>query len=382
MKKTSYAKMCFLCLLSASLMAVGCAATPSVTSAVPQAESAQDWKFHDIVTVDFVKPHITFPKPDNVLLIDSRPKQAKYDKGHIPTAINIPDTHFEKMTHLLPADKNTLLIFYCEGPECKLSHKSAQKAEAMGYKNVKVYMDGFPGWMKVPGHYAEVPVEFVKEQIDSKSPMTLVDSRPKEGKFDQGHIPTAINIPDTHFDKMTQLLPADKNQLLVFYCGGFDCKLSHKSAEKAIKLGYTQVKVFSAGYPAWLAATPAAADSSGKIAGEVKKGKLEGTMDIAQFDNLVKTSPSSIYLIDVRDPDEFAKANIKTSINIPVDKLEKQIGSLPVDKPIVFICGTGARSGESYYMMKDLRPAVKEVYYLEAEMKIKPDGSYTITAPK
>ncbi len=382
MKKTSYAKIFFLCLLSASLMAVGCAATPPVTSAVPPAESAQDWKFHDIVTVDFVKPHITFPKPDNVLLIDSRPKQAKYDKGHIPTAISIPDTHFDKMTHLLPADKNMLLIFYCEGPECKLSHKSAKKAEALGYTNVKVYMDGFPGWMKVPGHYAEVPVEFVMEQIDSKSVMTLVDSRPKQGKFDQGHIPTAISIPDTHFDKMTHLLPADKNQLLVFYCGGFDCKLSHKSAEKTIKLGYTQVKVFSAGYPAWLAAAPATADSSGKRAAEIKKGKLEGTMDIAQFDNLVKTSPSSMYLIDVRDPDEFAKANIKTSINIPVDKLEKQIGSLPVDKPIVFICGTGARSGESYYMMKDLRPAVKEVYYLEAEMKIKPDGSYTITAPK
>jgi rhodanese-related sulfurtransferase len=222
-------------------------------------------------------------------------------------------------------------------------------------------------------------VEFVKEKIDSRAPMTLVDSRPREGKYDTGHIPTAISIPDTHFDKMTHLLPADKNQLLVFYCGGFDCKLSHKSAEKSIKLGYTQVKVFSAGYPAWMAAVPAAAAGGPAV---VKAGKQEGTMDPAQFDQTVKADPKSLYLIDVRDADEFAKGHIPTSVNIPVDKLEKQIQTLAADKPIVFVCGTGARSGESYYMMKDLRPDVKQVYYIDAEMKFKADGSYSIAPPK
>jgi rhodanese-related sulfurtransferase len=378
MTKRTHITLVSTCILALSLLVMGCASTQPAPSATSQAEPEKDWMFHDIVTVDFVKSHVTVPKPDNVLLIDSRPKQAKYDKGHIPTAINIPDTQFEKMTNLLPADKSMLLIFYCEGPECKLSHKSAQKAEALGYKNVKVYMDGFPGWMKVPGHYAEVPVEFVKEAIDTKSEMVLVDSRPREGKYDQGHIPGAISIPDTHFDKMTNLLPVKKDMPLVFYCGGFDCKLSHKSAEKAIKLGYTQVKVFSAGYPAW----QAVAEAPQKPAGDIKKGKLEGTMDIAQFDSLVKTAPSSVYLIDVRDADEFAKGSLKNAINIPVDKLEKQIKSVAADKPIIFICGTGARSGESYYMMKDLRPEVKEVYYLDVEMKIKPDGSYTVTVPK
>ena len=378
MKPPKLVNLLTLLLLAISVLSFGCASTQSASSAAPQAQAEADWRFHDIVGIDFVKAHVVIPKPDNILLIDSRPKEAKYDKGHIPTAINIPDTHFDKMTHLLPADKNTLLIFYCEGPECKLSHKSAKKAEALGYKNVKVYMDGFPGWMKVPGHYAEVPVEFVKEKIDSKAAMTLVDSRPKEGKYDQGHIPTAISIPDTHFDKMTHLLPADKNQLVVFYCGGFDCKLSHKSAEKTIKLGYTQVKVFSAGYPAWMAAVPAAATAAPAT---VKAGKQEGTMDPAQFDQMVKTDPKGLVLIDVRDADEFAKGHIPTSVNIPVDKLEKQIQTLAADKPIVFVCGTGARSGESYYMMKDLRPDLKQVYYIDAEMKFKADGSYTIKMP-
>lgn len=361
----------------------GCAGVHQAATPVTQTESSTDWMFHDVVGIDFVKPYIIIPKPDNVLLIDSRPKEAKYDKGHIPTAINIPDTSFDKMTGLLPQDKKALLIFYCEGPECKLSHKSAKKAEALGYTQVKVYADGYPGWMKEKENYAEVPVAFVKNAMDSKTEMVLVDSRPKEGKYDQGHISTAISIPDTHFDKMTNLLPAKKDSLLVFYCGGFDCVLSHKSASKAIKMGYTNVKVFSAGYPAWQEMEAIAGKSTAASKGaQIKKGPLEGAIETAAFEKLITEKPSSIMLIDVRDPDEFARGTIKTAVNIPVDKLESQVKSLPADKPIVFICGTGARSGEAFYMLKDLRPELKDVYYIEAEIKFGKEGSYQIIEPK
>jgi rhodanese-related sulfurtransferase len=361
----------------------GCAGTQVASTPPVETESAADWKFHDIVGIDFVKPYITIPKPDNVFLIDSRPKEAKYDKGCIPTAINIPDTNFEKMTDLLPQDKSTLLIFYCEGIECKLSHKSAKKAEALGYTQVKVYAEGYPGWMKDPENYAEVPVEFIKNAFDSKTEMVLVDSRPKEGKYDQGHIPTAINIPDTQFDKMTNLLPVKKNTLLIFYCGGFDCKLSHKSASKAIKLGYANIKVFSAGYPAWEEMAAKSGIPSTAVQGSlIKKGPQEGAIETAAFEKIMLENPSSIMLIDVRDPDEFTKGAIKTAVNIPVDKLEAQVKKLPSDKPIVFICGTGARSGEAFYMLKDQRPELKEVYYLDAEIKFEKDNTYKITDPK
>jgi len=51
-----------------------------------------------------------------VMIIDSRPYKPKYVNGHIPTAVSIPDSQFDKMTDKLPQDKNTLLIFYCGGP--------------------------------------------------------------------------------------------------------------------------------------------------------------------------------------------------------------------------------------------------------------------------
>ena len=149
--------------------------------------------------------------------------------------------------------------------------------------------------------------------------------------------------------------------------------MSHKSARLAIGLGYKNVSVFSAGYPAWKKAFGAASTPL-----TVKTGKEEGTIDIASFEKILKENPQSIQLIDVRDKDEFSNGHFETAVNIPVDDLEKKVKTLTSGKPIVFVCSTGARSGESFYMLQDLRPDLKKVYYLEAGIDYQKDGSYKI----
>ena len=133
--------------------------------------------------------------------------------------------------------------------------------------------------------------------------------------------------------------------------------------------------VFAAGYPAWKKEMAAAAPA------KVTAGTEEGTIEIAAFEKIIKENPASIMLIDVRDPDEFAAGSFKSAVNIPTDELEGKISSLPSDKPVVFICSTGARSGEAYYMVQDVRPELKNVYYLEAEAAFEKDGSYIIKKP-
>jgi len=233
--------------------------------------------------------------------------------------------------------------------------------------------------MSVKSHYPSVSAEWVKSRLDKGEDMLLVDSRPKRAKYDKGHIPTAISIPDTQFNDFKGQLPARKDKLLVFYCGGLDCKLSHKSAAKAIAMGYTNVKVFAEGYPAWVAyaGKPAATTT----ATAVKAGQEEGSIDHDEFRRILAGAPESILLVDVRDADEYKKGSLKGAVNIPVDDLENKIKTLPTDKPIVFICGTGARSGESFYMVQDLRPELKEVFYLDGELTINKDGSYNIKKP-
>ena len=143
----------------------------------------------------------------------------------------------------------------------------------------------------------------------------------------------------------------------------------------AVQLGYKDVMVYAAGYPAWKQETAAAAPA------QVTAGAEEGTIDVAAFEKILMENPAGMMLIDVRDPDEYAAGSFDEAVNIPTDALEDKISSLPSDKPVVFVCSTGARSGEAYYMVQDIRPELKNVYYLEAEITFAKDGSYTIKKP-
>jgi len=366
------------------------AALLSLTTVVPTAALAADetasqtkagW-YHKRVDAEFVAKYAVLPKPEDVLIVDARPTARKYDPGHIPTALNIPDSQFDKLVDLLPKDKGSLLIFYCDGPECMLSHNSAFRAEKLGYSNIRVYADGYPDWLK-KGHIAAVSVPYIKKLIDDKAPLTLIDSRPKERKFDKGHIPGAISIPDLQFDKLVDRLPADKAAPLYFYCEGLSCKLSADSAAKAVKLGYTAVKVVPEGYPAWekLYGPGPTAEAAAPAAPAIQPGKESGTISLASFERIYKEAPTTIYLIDVREAAEFASGTFKGALNFPINTLEKRIDELPTDKPIVFFCGTSARSGEAHDMAKLYKPSLK-TYFLAAETKWSKDGSYRIAEPK
>ncbi len=335
------------------------------------AATKEGW-YPDVVDYDFIKQHAKIPKPKDVQIVDSRPKKRKYDRGHIPGAASIPDTQFNKLTDMLPENKDQLLIFYCGGVECKLSHKSAFKAEALGYTNIKVYADGFPDWKK-KGEHVAVSVQEIKRLMDKGENMVVIDSRPRKRKYDKGHIPGAISIPDSMFGKMTDQLPADKSIPLYFYCGGLHCPLSSKSAQKAMDLGYTNVKVVPEGYPAWKQAF------GSDQAPMIESGKEDGTISLASFNNIMKKAPESILLVDVRDPDEYAGGTISGAINIPIDAMEKEMENLPGDRPIVFFCGTAGRAGEAYDMLQMFKPQLK-AYFLNAEVTLTGDGKYAAKA--
>ncbi|CAB1062194.1 Rhodanese-related sulfurtransferase [Olavius sp. associated proteobacterium Delta 1] len=104
-----------LILCFALVLGIGYAST-ALASDTAKTGQPSDWKFHDIVDVAFVQQYAKLPQPEGAMIIDSRPYKAKYAKGHIPTAVSLPHSQFDKMTDKLAADKNALLIFYCQGP--------------------------------------------------------------------------------------------------------------------------------------------------------------------------------------------------------------------------------------------------------------------------
>ncbi|MEI7816703.1 MAG: rhodanese-like domain-containing protein, partial [Desulfuromonadales bacterium] len=110
---------------------------------------------------------------------------------------------------------------------------------------------------------AKPPVDVPKEMLittaeieklvakgPAKGAYFLYDSRPT-ARFIEGAIPTAVSLPYPEFDKNLDKLPKDKNALVIFYCSGVTCNMSPGSADKAKKLGYTNLKVYKDGMPAW-----------------------------------------------------------------------------------------------------------------------------------
>ncbi len=61
----------------------------------------------------------------------------------------------------------------------------------------------------------------VKTLLEAEAPVMVLDSRPKRAKYDKGHIPGALSMPDSKFDEYKGLLPQGKSIPLVFYCGGY-----------------------------------------------------------------------------------------------------------------------------------------------------------------
>ncbi|KAF0166393.1 MAG: rhodanese-like protein [Rhodocyclaceae bacterium] len=347
--------------------------TAAVAADAAVTQPKEGW-YKALVDFDFMRQNVDIPLKKGVMIIDSRPAARQYDPGHIPGAVNIPDSQFDKQVAKLPADKTTQLLLYCGGVDCMLSHNSAVKAEKLGYTNIKVYPSGMPDW-KAKGGPVSVSAAHIKMLIDDKAAYLLVDARPKR-VADKGMIPTAVNISDAEFDRNLDKLPADKATPLIYYCGGLECVLSDKSAEKARKLGYTNVLTYPPGYPEWekLHAAPAGAPV-------LAAGKEKGSVSVASFEKTWKENPGSVMLIDVRDAKEFAAGTIKGSVNIPMNELEKKIATLPTDKPVVFVCGTGARSGEAYDTVKLLGGKV-QASFIDADIKFNADGSYSMTEKK
>jgi rhodanese-related sulfurtransferase len=70
--------------------------------------------------------------------------------------------------------------------------------------------------------------------------------------YKSGHIPGAIDYI-AHKGDIAKLLPADKNALVVAYCGSPSCHAYAAAADAAVKLGYTNVKHFAPGISGWKA---------------------------------------------------------------------------------------------------------------------------------
>lgn len=323
----------------------------------------------------------TLTKNKTFQIIDARPAN-KYEEGHVPGAISIPKPMLSKNLDKLSKDKT--LIFYCGGLHCGLSPASAKIALENGFKNVKVWYEGQPGWVNA-GNYVEMETKGLEKLVmkPSQNPYVLVDARPAI-KYQQSFIPTAIALPKAEFELKKGLLPNDKSVPLIFYCGGYKCELSHQNAQMALGMGYKKVAVYAAGQPAW---EKAKLPLWGNEASGVKKKVVTTTalpeaISPKEFKELVEAGKATV--VDVRSAEDFAAGHILGSIHVFdedfIFKAKESVAKLPKEGRVVLHCATGGRAGGAYYAILGESDYINKnnLQYLDATITINAEGGFEI----
>jgi rhodanese-related sulfurtransferase len=210
----------------------------------PQAFAAD--KTYPTISTDELKSLMDKNAP--FILIDSR-TAPEYAESHIIKSVNIPDKKLQDNLALLPADKNSLLIIYCNGVKCGKSKRLALQLDPLGYTNIKIYLEGIPVWEEKnlplitgPDYNKKIEATIIKPAdlkmmiSEKKDDFIIVDVR-DASEYKEGHIPGAINIPSETFAAGSGVLPKEKK--IIVYCNtGSRSYLAYK---KLIQLAYPNI---------------------------------------------------------------------------------------------------------------------------------------------
>jgi rhodanese-related sulfurtransferase len=216
-----------------------------------------------------------------------------------------------------------------------MSSQSAGLAAKMGYTNIKIMLEGAPGWKK-SGQMVVASPDFI-----NKGNIVLVDLR-SEQEAAAAHIPRAVNIPLAKLAEAEDNFPAMKAQApIVLYGPMADVK---KGAKIIKGWGYKSISAVNGGFAGWQATgNPVAA---GKIGGDIswqyQPGK--GEVGIEEFKKVAAGKVADKVILDVRNREETTVGMFVNALNIPLAEIETRKVELPEGKEFLVHCTTGARA--------------------------------------
>jgi len=98
------------------------------------------------------------------------------------------------------------------------------------------------------GEFADISMKDVQADAAAKSALIIDANSPDSYKA--GHVPGALSFAAIKSD-LAASLPADKNALIIAYCGNPKCGAYLSAAKAAKQLGYTNIKHMAAGIAGW-----------------------------------------------------------------------------------------------------------------------------------
>ncbi|NQV40333.1 MAG: MBL fold metallo-hydrolase [Nitrosopumilus sp.] len=166
----------------------------------------------------------------------------------------------------------------------------------------------------------EITPEDLNNSLEKNEPMFLFDLRLQD-MYKEGHIDGSVHAVCDTRTKDTLMPKIPKNVKLVLI--DEDGKMSAETVAMMRSFGL-DAYYLKGGMKNWT--------------NELVKGSLPAAISPEELSK--KLQDPNVYLLDVRDPDEFSDYNIPGSINIPLSEIfdPESISKIPQNKEIVTIC--------------------------------------------
>ena len=187
----------------------------------------------------------------------------------------------------------------------------------------------------------EIGPEEVERLMQRPEGCVLIDARPTV-RYQEGHIPRAISIYAKDLPGKLELLPKDKSKLIIFYCGGPTCPFTGESIKVAEKEGYSNLKGFQGGMPAW---------------------KKSGRPVHASAAWVAESLDQNHVIIDVRPESESSRSHIETAVSMPSDTFKSMTESFIKEQKKARLPGVSDMGAPIIlYGNGDLDPQLLEAY--------------------
>ncbi len=214
-----------------------------------------------------------------------------------------------------------------------MSTKIAGLAKKDGYKNVKVYLDGNPAWIK-----AGNSVYASKGNVE-KGNIIIIDLRSKT-KSEAGRIARSVSIPYDSLDDRIDDIP--KKAPIVLYSD--NTEETTDAIEDLRDEGYKKLALISGNYAGWVKA--GGKTVTGPVTTEINWVRKLGKDEVgkADFMKAVSGADAGAVILDVRTTDETSAGSFRGAILVPLDQIGSRLAEIPKNKKIYVHCSTGARA--------------------------------------
>ena len=90
--------------------------------------------------------HAALARGDDFVLVEALGPMY-FEDAHLPGAINIPHTEVARLAPDLLPDRDAAIVVYCANTPCPNSAVAAAALRALGYRNVREYVEGKEDWV-------------------------------------------------------------------------------------------------------------------------------------------------------------------------------------------------------------------------------------------